>query len=207
MKRLLTLALTLIASCTLSFAQTPQDIGTNRGQELVLTIVTQNENAFGRTMDQIVEEIRTYKAQGEEPFNQYWSSLNSKFMATCKEYGASGDEANSIWNQLATPLLEAAAAPATPQTPADNNSVGSSLEEKGKELGTKCIETLMQGGDGEVVVAEIVKYAKSHCKSEAELKMFTSGVADGIYESSDKYEFDEDAAVSWVEAIESQLYE
>lgn len=201
MKRLLTLAVALIASCTLSLAQSPQDIGTSRGEELVLTIVMQNDTAFDRTMDQIVEDIRTYKAQGEETFNQYWSSLNSKFMATCKQYGASDDEANGIWNQLATPLLEAAAAPA------DSNSADSSLEAKGKELGTKCIDAVVQGSDGEAEVAEIVKYAKRNCKSEAELTKFISGVGDGIYSNCEKYEIDEEAAETWMELITSQLYE
>lgn len=214
MKKIITFVLALAMSCSLTFAtaQSPTEAGTTRGQLIVLTIVQQNQAAYDTCIGEIVKELVKFNKQSTESHAEYCRSLQKNFIDTCKHYGANDTQAAELWGEVAATVNEALkkyeqSTPKSDSEPAPANTKTPTLEQKGKELGTKCIETLMQGGDGEVVVAEIVKYAKSHCKSEAELTQFISGVADGIYESSDKYEFDEDAAVSWVEAIESQLYE
>ena len=214
MKKIFTFVMALALSCSLTFAaaQSPTEAGTTRGQLIVLTIAQQNQAAFDTCIGEIVKELVKFNNQGAESHAEYCRSLQKNFLDTCKQYGANDAQAAELWSQVASTVNEALkkyeeSKPQTAPETAPANTKAPTLENKGKELGTKCIETLMQGQDGEVVVAEIVKYAKSHCKSEAELTKFISGVADGIYSNCEKYEIDEEAGEMWMELITSQLYE
>ena len=106
MKKLFLLALVLVMSCTVAFAQSPEADGKSFGKELLKVVLAEDEAAlqeWGVELQSYVEE----NIQTEEDFANFFNGLEVGLREGCKANGFSAEETDELIDMIRGSLFEA----------------------------------------------------------------------------------------------------
>lgn len=189
MKRLLLLALALVTTCTIAFAnlQSPYSKGLFYAIKTVEYSIESNDDALDDldiSFEKYLKELDT-----DEKLDDFLDGFRKGIYQSCEKYGIDRESAAEIYDTFLETLAEMFSDSETDNTP--NNAYI-----KGKEYATKCIEYGLDENNEAIerLDVEFTKYIEETLSTEDEYRSFFEGFKDGIYETCKKHGYSEDDA-------------
>ena len=108
MKHLFMLALALVMTCTIAFAQSPATKGEAMGKKITKLALSENEADFEQTLLRFLDDLAEYGINDDEAgFQSYLEGVAMGMVKECKANGLSEDDAMELFDIVTEDLDEA----------------------------------------------------------------------------------------------------